>query len=79
MNSYDENEFDNQLDDTTDADMEYEREYTRRKEEYDQEIHHPLPCTPTSHLWEYVGGGMTVGIYECTACKQIEIEPKGGI
>ena len=73
MNNYDENDFD----DCIDADMEYSRELKAHKEEYDQEVHHPLPCTPTSHLWSYIGGGMLVGIYECTACGKIEIESKG--
>jgi hypothetical protein len=76
MNTYND---DQEFDDCIDADMEYCLERDRRREEYDQEIHHPLPCTPTSHFWVYMGGGKTVGIYECSACCQIEIEPKGGI
>ena len=70
---------DSDFDECIDADMDYCRELKARKAEYDQEIHHPLPCTPTSHLWAYMGGGITVGIYECTSCRQIEIEPKANI
>jgi hypothetical protein len=69
----------NNYDDCMDDDMEYSRELKARKEEYDQEMHHPLPCTSTSHTWAYLGGGMTVGIYECTVCKKIELEPKTSI
>jgi hypothetical protein len=74
MNSYDDDQ-----DESIDADAEYQRELVEREAEYDQEMHHPLPCTPTSHMWTYIGGGMTVGIYECATCRQIEIEPKGDI
>ena len=77
MNNY--NDPDPEFDDCMDADMDYRREVVKRKEEYDQEMHHPLPCTPTSHMWAYLGGGATVGIYECSACKAIEIEPKANI
>jgi hypothetical protein len=77
VNNYDDTDPD--VDDCIDTDMDYHRELDRRKEEYDQEMHHPLPCTPTSHMWEYLGGGTALGIYECTTCKQIEIESKGDL